>query len=87
MAISRKVLMALLWAALFSLASCAGIQAAAELGPDEKGAACITIEKQSDYPAVNGVTRAAILEINTGDPNQAISPELIAQTAEAMGCR
>jgi len=73
--------------AAFVLAGCAGLQGAAELDPGEKGAACITVEAESINPFVNGRTRAAILEINTGNPDQVISPEEIAATAESMGCR
>tara|TARA_R100001143_G_scaffold31127_1_gene30199 strand:- start:22870 stop:23127 length:258 start_codon:yes stop_codon:yes gene_type:complete len=79
-------LIALALAVAVTATGCAGIQAAAELGPEEKGAACITVVAASINPMVNGETRAAILEINTGDPDAVISPEMIAQVAEAMGC-
>lgn len=67
------------------LTACSGIRSAAELDPDERGAACIHIEGVSVNPFVNGSSRAAILEINTGDPEEVISPQLIAETAKAMG--
>lgn len=72
---------------LVLLSGCKWFQPAAELAPDEKGAACIRVEATSVNPFIKGESRAAILEINTGDRNQVIDPELIAKTAEAMGCR
>lgn len=80
-------LIALALAVALVATGCTGIQAAAELGPDEKGAACIRLQGDAIYGTVSRSGTGAILEINTGDPNEVISPELIAQVAEAMGCR
>lgn len=83
---NRILSRSLVMLAIFS-AGCSSIRSAAELAPDEKGAACIHIQAESINPFINGTTRAAILEINTGNPDEVISADLIAATAEAMGCR
>jgi len=69
------------------LASCTSIERAAELAPDERGAACVRMTGEAIYGTASRSATAAILEINTGDPDQVISPELIASVAESMGCR
>lgn len=71
---------------LLTLSNCIGARGASELSPEEKGAACIFVQAESVNPFVNGSTRAAILEINTGDPSRIITPEEIAATAQAMQC-
>jgi hypothetical protein len=67
------------------LTSCSSIRSAAELDPDEIGAACIHVTAQSINPFVNGATRAAILEVNLGD-GVAVTAEQIAAIAAGMHC-
>jgi hypothetical protein len=71
---------------LLLLPNCIGARGASELAADEKGAACIFVQAESVNPFVNGSTRAAILEINTGDPGRVITPEEITAMAAAMQC-
>lgn len=68
------------------LVACSSLDGMAELAPDERGAACARFTAASVNPFVNGETKAAILEINTGDPNRVLSPDEIAAVATSMGC-
>lgn len=68
------------------LVACSSLGGMAELAPDERGAACARVAASSVNPFVNGETKAAILEINTGDPTQVLTPSEIAAVAASMGC-
>lgn len=68
------------------LVACGSLDGVAELAPDELGAACARFTAASVNPFVNGETKAAILEINTGDPNRVLTPEEISAVAQSMGC-